>query len=184
MYEITLAVLCVCTLGCAGANTTAHGPDNQDPRESKPHVVTAAPTTIAIDLDEPTRQELTRRLTDGSLRVARLRLGDITPRSADTLKGVRLFVEKPDATLTTPVDDPHYATSFVRGFSPPDTALLNLAPTLLRLWRSGTLTSDRLEKTKALRITFVPEPSDAIPVLPADFALTIQAIALDIPRQP
>jgi hypothetical protein len=183
MHEITLAVLCLCTVACASTNGAPRGADNQDPREAMVHVVTAAPTTITIALDESTRQELTRRLADGSLRVARLQLRDLRPRSAQTLKGVRVFVEKPDADLSTPVDDPHYATSFVLGLSSPDSLLFNIAPTLSRLWRSGGLTIDHLDKTKAVRVTFIPEPSDAIRVLPADFALTIQGVSLDVSRQ-
>jgi hypothetical protein len=184
MYEMTLAILCLCTLTCAPVYSQADKPSGQAPRESSTHVITAAPATINLALDDQTREGLQRHLADGSLVIARLNIHDVRPRAAQTLKGVRIFIEKPDADLRTPVDDPHYAGNFVLGFSTSDSILLNIAPTLSRLWQSSDLSKATLDQRKAIRITLVPEPWDYAPNLPPDFALTIQSMALEIPSQP
>lgn len=39
--------------------------------------------------------------------------------------------------------------------------LWNIAPTLSRLWHSGALTAKGLAQSKALRVTFVPDPAES-----------------------
>src|SRR5689334_18498344 len=97
MFEMTLAVLWLCAVACAPVDA---------------HVITATPTTINVTLDDQTRQALQRTLADGSLAIARLSLRDMTPRAAQALKGVKIFIEKPDADSNSPVEDPHYAGAF------------------------------------------------------------------------
>jgi hypothetical protein len=181
---MTLAVLVSCTVACASATSNpGHGGDQRQ-QDTPAHVVTSAPATVSVELDDQTRQNLERHLTRGSLTVARLIIRDVRPRAAQALKGVRVFIEKPTANASTPVDDPHYAASFVLGLGASESVLLNAAPALSRLWASGALTGAGLNQSKALRITFVPEAWDFAPRLAADFALNIQEVALDVPRQP
>ena len=183
---MTLAVLGLCTMVCACASDNARvdGRARQGQDELPAHVVTAAPLTISVDLDDQTRRELERRLSAGSLTVARLMIRDVRSQAAQALKGVRIFIEKPDADVRTSVDDAHYASSFVLGLTSPESMLLNVAPTLTRLSKSGELTSEKLNQQKAIRITFVPEPWDFARRLPPDFALTMAGVALEIPQQP
>jgi hypothetical protein len=183
MYEMTLAVLSLCTLACVPATSNAE-PGRQGQPDASPHVITAVPGTISLALDEQTRRGLARHLADGSLAVARLTIRDLSSRAAQGLKGVRVFVEKPNADLSTSVDDPHYAGTFVLGLGASESMLLNIAPTLAKLWQSAELTRATLDGPKTLRITLVSEPWDYAPTLPADFALTIQGVALEIPPQP
>jgi len=179
-----LAVLCLGTMACASANSMVDERATPGQDERPTHIVTAAPTTISLDLEDETRRELERRLAAGSLPVLRLIIRDVRPQAAQGLKGVRIFIEKPDADGSTPVNDPHYATSFVLGLAAPESMMFNIAPTLSRLWKSGDLTSARLGQQRAIRVTFVPEPWDFARRLPPDFALAIQSVALELPRQP
>jgi hypothetical protein len=189
MHEMTLALLCVCVAACASANGGAEAPPSLSTRSSGgqrdlgQHVVTATPTTIDVELDDETRQGLEQHLAAGSLTVARLQMRDLRPQSAQALKGVRIFIEKPDANASTAVDDPHFAGTIVIGFTASESVLLNVAPTLARLRQSGDLTTARLAERRAIRITLVSEPWDFAARLPADYALTIRGVALDVPRQ-
>lgn len=92
-----------------------------------------------------------------------LRLGGIDVPSKPEFF-VRAFVNKPDATIQTPLEDPHYAGSF--GFfidktamrmpeseSSPIGVLVNLSPTLRRLGAGGAIS-----KQQALDIQLVAVP--------------------------
>lgn len=144
-----------------------------------PKVITAAPSTFEVALEKEVPQRLELHLGRGSLDIARLVVRGLRPRAAQSLKGIRIFIEKPDAHADTAVDDPHYAGSFVLGLEDSQTMLLNVAPTLTRLWQSGNLAG-----RKALRITFVPEPWDYADALPEEFALTFESLTLEVPAGP
>ncbi len=158
---MTLALLCVCTAACASASSNTDGRGSRSQRDRSPYVMTVAPATISVELDEQAWQDLGQHLGRGSLTVARLILRDVRPQA---LKGVRVFIEKPTANAAgTSIDDPHYAGSFVLGLGASESVLLNIAPTLSRLSRSKGLTTASLADRKALRITRVPEPWDYRP---------------------
>ena len=182
---MSLAVICLCTMAWACASTDGNVDGRARRQEELPgYIVTAAPRTINVELDDQGRAELERRLSAGSLTVARLVIRDVRPKAAQGLKAVRIFIEKPDADVNTPVADSHYASSFVLGLSSPESTLLNVAPALTRLWKSGELTNEKIRRQKSIRVTFVPEPWDFAGRLPPDFELAMAGVALDIPRQP
>jgi len=171
MPEIALALFVLCAASCA-----QRGPDIAR------HTIAAAPATIRVELDDAARDALTRRLSARSLDVARVILHDVHPIGRE-LKGVRIFIEKPDADLKTPTDDPHYAGSFVPGFAPPETINLNIAPTLAKVWAAGERTRASLSDRKAIRLTLVPEPWEPAVRLSPEFSMTIQSITLEVPKQ-
>ena len=167
------AVACSDTVSNVQTADAEAGGGEDDPVAAK--VITAAPGTFEVSLEEEASQRLERRLGSGSLGVVRLTVRGLRPRAAKSLKGVGIFIEKPDANAGTPVDDPHYAGSFVLGLEDSQTMLLNVAPTLAQLWKSGELAG-----RKALRITFVPEPWDD-GALPKEFALPFESLTLEVP---
>ena len=181
MSEIALVLMVLCASACAPTSPVASGGEPQPQPGVTQHALTATPTTITVELDQPTREALVRRLTDGTLDTARLVLRDVRPRAARGIKGVRLFLQKADANSDTPSDDPHFAGSYVPGFGSSENALLNIAPTLSELWRSGALTRETLSQGRLLSITFVVDPLEPGTPLPADFGLTIHGLALEIP---
>jgi hypothetical protein len=184
-------------LACAGEDTTARTmPDGPGPGSEEagggssvtPKVINAAPRTFEVPIADDARQRLALRLESHQLEVARLTVHGVRPREARALKGVRLFVDKPDADLRTPVDDPHYAGSFVLGLEDSQTLLFNLAPTLDRLSRAGSLALRGPTARKSLQITFVPEPWEFASALPAGFALELGDLTFEVaesePRRP
>jgi hypothetical protein len=177
-------------LACAAASSTGDaagaraGGERGEGGPVAASVITAAPATFEVALGGDVVRRLELHLAHGSLEVARLILRDLRPRAAQTLKGVRIFVEKPEAFAGTPVADPHYAGNFVLGLEDSQTMLWNIAPTLSRLWHSGALTAKGLAQRKALRITFVPDPAESAAPLPKDFALTFKSLTIELPRQP
>jgi hypothetical protein len=180
----------VVALACVAASSTVHaagarvGGERGEGGPAAASVITAAPATFEVALGDDVVRRLEPQLAHGSLEVARLILRDLRPRAAQALKGVRIFVEKPDADAGTPVADPHYAGNFVLGLEDSQTMLWNIAPALSRLWHSGALTAQGLARRKALRITFVPDPVEPATSLPKDFALTFRSLTIELPRQP
>ena len=97
---------------------------------------------------------------------------------------VRVFVDKPDATAATPIDDPHYAGSFGVFSDPKAMAgmqgnakprfLVDLTSTARRLNRAGSLTSERVDLTLVTVPYTHREAHDAV--------LTIQRVALATAR--
>jgi|SRR5579864_621780 len=180
----------VVALACVAASSTVHaagarvGGERGEGGPAAASVITAAPATFEVALGDDVVRRLEPQLAHGSLEVARLILRDLRPRAAQALKGVRIFVEKPDADAGTPVADPHYAGNFVLGLEDSQTMLWNIAPALSRLWHSGALTAQGLARRKALRITFVPDPVEPAKSLSKDFALTFRSLTIELPRQP
>lgn len=172
-----------CTDVSSNARTTASSAGGKgDPVQAG--VILAAPTTFAVAIGDEERQRMQRELEHGSLKVVRLVIHDVRARSARQLKGVRVFIGKPDAGARTRSDDPHDAAAFVLGLESPETFLFNVAPTLSRLWQSGELKAGDLAAKKPLRVTFVPEPADFAKRLPKDFALTFDRVTFEVPEQP
>lgn len=162
--------------------TGARAGGERDPAHAG--VILAAPTTFEVAIEDEARQRLELQLTRGSLDVVRLVIRNLRPRAAQGLKGVRIFIEKPDAGLRTRPGDPHSAGAFVLGLEAPETMLLNVAPTLSRLWQSRKLAPADLARRKTLRVTFVPETSDSATVLPKDFALSFESLTFEVPAKP
>jgi hypothetical protein len=141
-------------------------------------VILAPPTTFEVAIEDEARQRMERQLASGSLDVVRLVISNLRPHAAQGLTGVRIFIEKPDADLRTPVDDPHFAGAFVLGLQTPESMLMNVAPALSRLGQSG-----KLAGRKTLRVTFVPETADSATVLAKDFALTFESVTFEVPTK-
>jgi hypothetical protein len=169
MRPLVLLLLASVAATCANGGST--GDTN---------VLTAAPRTFELVLAAEARGALEQRLARGDLDVARLAIHDLRPRSADALKGVRIFIELPAADAATRVDDPHYAGSFVLGLGSRQSVLVNIGPTLARLRRAGELGD--LAQTAALRVTLVPEPWEFARAMPDDFAISFGALTLEVPR--
>jgi hypothetical protein len=171
-----------CTDMSSNVQTTASAGGKGDPVHAG--VILAAPTTFEVAIANEERPRMQRELERGSLKVVRLVVHDLRARSAEGLKGVRVFIGRPDAGERTPSDDPHEAAAFVLGLQSPETLLFNVAPTLSRLWQSGELKAADLAANKPLRVTFVPEPADAATRLRKDFALTFDRVTFEVPEQP
>ncbi|MGH8614078.1 MAG: hypothetical protein ACREYF_19135 [Gammaproteobacteria bacterium] len=163
--------------GAAAAPEPASASSEKTPVNS--HLLTAAPTTVEVAIPEDVRRHVQRHLGQKSLETVRLVVRDLRPEAADALKGVRLFLDRPDADAATPVDDPHYAGNFVLGLDDSQTFLWNIAPTLARIWRAPDLTTK-----KTLQVTFVPETWEPATRLSEQFALRFASVELEAPATP
>ena len=187
MRLVVVVFLGFVATACANASSKDLATNTEAGGEGDPvnaGTILAAPTTFEVALEDEVRQRLELRLARGSLDVVRLGIHDLRPRAAQALKGVRIFIEKPDADVRTPAGDPHSAGAFVLGFQTPESMLLNVAPTLSRLWQSGDLAPEDLAGRKALRVTFVPETWDSAAALPEDFALAFESLTIEVPADP
>lgn len=185
MRMVVVVFLSFFAVACADASSnveTNDGGGKGDPAHAA--VILAAPTTVDVAVGNEVRQRMQLGLAHGSLKVVRLVIRNLRPRAAQGLKGVRIFIDKPDAGVRTPAGDPHAAGAFVLGLQSPETVLLNIAPTLSRLWQSGELTAKNLSGKKALRVTFVPETIDSSTALSKDFALSFEDVTFEIPAEP
>lgn len=178
---VVVVLTCFIAIGCADASSALQPSSAAAEGEGDPvpnGVILATPTTVEVALADDTRQRLERHLGRGSLAVVRMAVNNLRPRSADGLKGVRIFIEKPDAGPRTPSDDPHFAGAFVLGLQSPENMLLNVAPALSRVHAA-----EDLRGRKALRVTFVPESVDPTASLPKDFALTFDSVTFEVPDE-
>jgi hypothetical protein len=178
---VTLSCLVTIACGSAGAGPQTTDGDSRDGGYSQATALAAIPTTVEVQLAGDTSQRLKDRLDRRSLEVARLVLHDLRPHGASSLKGIRVFVEKPDADLSTPLDDPHYVSSFILGLEPSQTFLWNIAPTLSRLRELGRHPEGEHAPNARLRVTFVPEPWDAAKGLEEDLALPFSSVTIEVP---
>lgn len=158
----------------AGASDPAAGTKGRN--AVTPQILKAAPTTVEVPIPEEVRRHVQDRLAQGSLDIVRLVVRGVRPQGARALKGVRIFIDRPDADRKTPVDDPHYAGSFVLGLQDSQDFLWNVAPTLSRLWGPNGMPAK-----PTIQVTFVPEAWEDAAELPADFALPFASIELEIP---
>jgi hypothetical protein len=183
---VVVMFLSFVAISCADASsnetTGAKGGGEHDPAHAG--VILAGPITFEVAIKDEARQRLEFQLARGSLDVVRLIIRNLRPRAAQPLKGVRIFIEKPDAGIRTPSGDPHFAGAFVLGLQAPESMLLNVAPTLSKLWQSGKLAPADLARRKALRVTFVPETWDSATALPKDFALAFESLTFEVPAKP
>jgi tyrosinase len=141
-----------------------------------PSVGTAVSATIAI---EP--EAFRPILEAGGKSRAVLTVDEVTLPSKNDFS-VRVFVNKPDASPQTPLDDPHYAGNFaffsdpsMKGMAthPKPGYLVDVTPTLRALSRAGSLSSQ-------VSMSFVLVPYERREAVGAGF--TLQRLVLGIAR--
>lgn len=169
-------------LTCATVTPSGDPADEGDSLAPVSFVVRGEPRTFEVALEPAVRERLLAELERGSLEVARLFLRDLRFRGAERLKGVHVFVEKPDADRSTPVDDPHYVQSFALGLEPTQSMAWNIAPVLTRLWHAGKLS--RLLERAILRVTLVPQPWDPHLGVGDDLELELTRLEIELETPP
>jgi hypothetical protein len=141
--------------------------------------ITKKPLTVRID---PT-DELRAAVKAAPKASVQLSLDDLVPPARrELIRGVRVFLNKDDATSETATDDPHYVTAFV--FSPtrgqePEGYNLDLTAALARLHKAG-----ELDLAKPLRITLVAVPAPGVKELPADFSIPVGRVSAEVVEPP
>jgi tyrosinase len=128
-------------------------------------VVVNQPVGINFNLDRPAfRRVLNQEQEEKML----LTVGDVDlPEGNDFF--VRVFVDMPEASSRTPLDDPHYAGSFAF-FVDPEVQMnheeqpdyhVDITDTLYRLWREGLINDNNLNEI-GIQLVAVPFPDREI----------------------
>ena len=102
--------------------------------------------------------------------------GVVPPAAREQVEGVRVFLNKEDATRDTATDDPHYVTVFA--FPPTNKRdaqefNLDLTRAVAELTRRGAF-----DPAKPLRITLVAAPPPGVKNLPAGFAVPVGKVSV------
>ncbi|MDZ7692785.1 MAG: DUF_B2219 domain-containing protein [Balneolaceae bacterium] len=133
--------------------------------EQQVRVVPNEPMTVYMNLD---RDSFRRILSQDETAKILLTVGDVQlPEASDIF--MRVFVNMPEASADTPLDDPHYAGSFAffvdpeahqEEHEPPD-YLVNITNALYRLRREGILGDSQLSEV-GIQLVAVPFPNREI----------------------
>jgi hypothetical protein len=132
-------------------------------------------------LDEKLRTEITNAVTNRDQpETVRLTIKGVRPTAeAKNTGGIKLFLNKPDATGSTPERDPHFVAAV--DFQPtkdqkPENFLVDLAPTIAQLLRTK-----QLDLTRPLQITFavVGETREG----PVEMQIPIESVKVTVPGE-
>jgi hypothetical protein len=140
-------------------------------------ILTDKPLTIKVESGTELRAGLTAAAEPKSKVAVTLTLGDVVPPAQrEQVEGVRVFLNKEDATREAATDDPHFVTVFA--FPPttcrgPQEFNLDLTRAVGALGRAG-----QFDPAKPLRITLVPVPAHGTKELPADFSVPVGKVSV------
>lgn len=172
-------------LGCTESNTPAGQPKKEkekipEVRTTREFAVTGKGATVELKLDQVLQSKIRAALDKDSKQTIRLSiLGIVPPSDDEAVIGISAFLNKADATISTPADDPHYVGSVIFQPDKPPAAqnfLLELRDTLGQLQDRDELSLD-----KPLKITIVPFLSDGQKSPPAGLSLPVKEVVLSLP---
>jgi hypothetical protein len=158
-----------------GLATTATATDKP---EGKRLVITNKPLTLSVESTPKTQESLAAATKPGSKVAVTLALkGVVPPERRDQVEGIRVFLNKDDATQDTSTDDPHFVTVFA--FSSTDQrepygVNLDLTRAVIGLSKKS-----ELDTTKPLRITLVAVPASGLKNLPAAFSVPVGTVSIE-----
>jgi len=145
--------------------------------------ITDKPLTVRVELSNELRASLEAAAKKASTVSIRLTLeGVVPPVQRKLIEGIRVYINKPNATQDTSTDDPHFVAAFA--FTPdggqnPENLNLDLTRSLAELSRRG-----KLDLTKPLQITLVAAPAEGIKKLPKNFSVAVGKVSVTAVDQP
>jgi hypothetical protein len=158
----------------------AHGgvDDGQSARDDAKILVTEHPTTVLVEIPQSVKAVAKRRLEHRSLKALRLTIvGLERPQNAAALKALRVFIDKPDATVETSIHDKHYVGSIVLGLDKKQGMVLNAAPAVSRLFAAKPNLLDR----QTIPVTIVPVATGERSASPKNLEIPIESIRVELP---
>ncbi len=141
--------------------------------------LTEKPLTVAVEPTAEIRSALAAAAKPAPKVAVHLVLGGVVPpKEREQIEGVRVFLNKDDATRATSIDDPHFVCAFA--FAPttqrdPQEFNLDLTRTVAELGRQG-----KLDSTKPLRITLIAVPAMGAKELPAQFSVPVGKVSIKV----
>lgn len=176
---IALVLAVAVSVACPFASpVSADGANAEPPRGGM--VIRRMPLTVEFRLNEPLKAQVADALSVSPPRTIRLSVRGVKPpdrRAA--VRGVNVFVNKPDADTTTSDSDPHFAAALV--FSPtgspaPQAFSLDLGPTLAKLRRR-----DELDLSKPIIITLAATLPEGERAPADDVSISVGDVTLEVP---
>jgi hypothetical protein len=146
-------------------------------------MVTNKPLTVSMreELTPKLRSKIARAMELYPEATVRLKLEVSPPESRESILGFKVFLNKPDATAATPVDDPHYVTTKVfattRG-DIPQAFIFDVLKTLAALKKSEKL--DIMDAEKPLKLTIVANPAPGVERLPDDASFAVNGLTVKV----
>jgi hypothetical protein len=134
----------------------------QEKKAGAMHELLANPAIVVIRLNAAQQAGIRDRLADKDAPIHLGLAGTLVINNGKSPKAIRVFVNKPDATEATPIDDPHYVfssafgTRKVEAYSFSD--VRNIAPVLRQLHARKEL---HLNQPLTLTLVVTPEFKDA-----------------------
>jgi hypothetical protein len=162
-------------------NVATPKPSVQPEKPSEKIILTENPTTVQIPLDEMLRTQIAEAVSNPEQpQTVRLVIKGVW-LSAEAKKegGIKLFLNKPDATSATSEKDPHFVGAV--DFQPtkdgkPQSFLLDLAPTVAELRRTK-----QLDLNQPLKVTFAAILSSEKG--PQRVQIPIESVEVIVPKQ-
>jgi hypothetical protein len=169
--KLALAVTFICVTGTMTVHSRADEP-------VKKMVITNEPLTVTILPSDVVKAAIAALGDKDSKTVLRLVVEDmVPPEDRAAVGGIRIFLNKSDATVKTPVNDIHFVTAI--DFSP--TAEREPMAFNVDISRASKTLQERkkFDTCKPLRITFVAVPNKGHDKLPKGFAVPIGNVAVE-----
>jgi hypothetical protein len=152
-------------------------PNSEQPKEDRQKVVTVSPLTIDVSLDERTRSDVESVLADTSRGTVRLTIKIVVPAEPQNIQ-IAVFVNKPDATISTSVASAHYvgtivfdAASKLQGVNFDLTAAL-----------SALQKKKELDLRNPLQITLIALPAREDAKIPADLSIPVDFVEVKVAK--
>jgi hypothetical protein len=150
-------------------------------------MISNKPLTVSMreDLTPQVRSQIAEAIKLYPKATVRLTLGGVTPPAErKSIHGFKVFLNKPDATAVTPLDDPHYVTS--KEFAPttddtPQAFAFDILKTLVAIKKSEQL--DILDPEKALKVTIVASPAPGVSRLPDEASFSVHSLTIKVPER-
>jgi hypothetical protein len=144
----------------------------------------ALTVSLRAELTPLVRSQIAQAINLYPKSTVRLTLGGVTPPvDRKAILGFKVFLNKPDATTATPLDDPHYVKSVE--FAPtrdgtPQAFAFDIVRTLVALKKSDQL--DILDPEKPLNVTIVANPAPGVSRLPDEAWFSVRTLTIKVPE--
>jgi uncharacterized protein YjeT (DUF2065 family) len=143
----------------------------------------ALTVSVRKELTPELRRQIAQAMSNYPDATVRLTLGGvIPPAERKSIQGFRVFLNKPDATAATDLDDPHFVKSVA--FSPtvdtPQAFTIDILKTIVALKKSEQF--DILNPKKPLKFTIVAIPASGAAQVTDDDSFSVRNLAITIPK--
>lgn len=164
-------------ISLAVATVAAAASPSANKKDEGKLAITDKPLTVRIEPSNELRASLDAATKRKPMLSIRLTLeGVVPPVQRKLIEGIRVYINKPDATRDTSTDDSHFVAAFA--FTPddgrdPENLNFDLTRSLAELSRER-----KLDLTKPLWITLVAVPTEGNKKLPKDFSVSVGKVSV------